>query len=42
MLKDHLPCQVTAEPVRPEELTVVKSRQVVDVDLTSLKGEHAK
>lgn len=31
-----------AEPVHPEEFTVIKSRQVVDVDLTSLKRENIK
>ena len=37
LLKDHLALQVAGELVHPEELTVIKGRQVVDVDLTSLK-----
>lgn len=39
LLQDHFPPQVVAELVHPEELTVVKGREVVDVDLTSLKQE---
>lgn len=38
LLQDHLPFQVVAKLVHPEELTVIKCREVVDVDLTSLQG----
>lgn len=41
-MKDHLSLQVMAELVHPKELTVIKGREVVDVDLTGLKGEKIK
>lgn len=39
LLKDHLPLQVMAELVHPEELTVIKRRKAVDVDLPRLQEE---
>lgn len=42
LLEDYLLLHVMAELVHPKELTVIKGREVVDVDLTGLKREKVK